>query len=257
VIKTIASGSSGNCYAIEHKGKYLLLEAGVPFDEVRPAIDYNTQDIVGCLISHEHGDHAKYVQDFIDRDIDVFASEGTQEALGVEDILTPKKHIRTDLTEDFRVVSFDVNHDAKEPVGWLIGLWTGSRYRRVLYLTDCGYCEYKFNDLEVIMIECNYTKKKLINNIRQGRVKTALKPRLIENHMSLENVKTFLRRNDISNLLEIHLLHLSRKNGEPARMIKEIQLMTGCPTYVAGDDNHESYPGEGITPFRRTQREGI
>ena len=234
IIKPIASGSDGNSYALKHDGSWLLLEAGVPFSQVRPSIDYKTQDVDGCLISHEHGDHAGHIETYTKRGIDCYCSEGTKEILKRKravhtNLLSPDKRQPTKVGP-WKFVSFSVPHDARDPVGWLIGAGDN----KLLYVTDAEYVEYNFQGLTHIMIECNYTKEKLNENINKGRIKPAFKKRLIENHMGLEDIKLLLRRNDISELKKIYLLHLSRRNSQPERMVEEVQLITGCPTYIAG-----------------------
>lgn len=54
-MKTIGSGSSGNCYILDSGKEILVLEAGVPFSDVKEIIDYQTSRIIGVLSSHEHG----------------------------------------------------------------------------------------------------------------------------------------------------------------------------------------------------------
>ena len=54
-LRVLGSGSSGNCYLLESENEVLVVEAGVPFKEVKEAIDYQTSKIVGVLSSHEHG----------------------------------------------------------------------------------------------------------------------------------------------------------------------------------------------------------
>lgn len=54
-MKTIGSGSSGNCYVLDSGKEILIIEAGIPFSDVKEAIDYQTSRIVGVLSSHEHG----------------------------------------------------------------------------------------------------------------------------------------------------------------------------------------------------------
>lgn len=34
VIKTIGTGSNGNCYIVESKGKYIVLDCGLPFEQI-------------------------------------------------------------------------------------------------------------------------------------------------------------------------------------------------------------------------------
>ena len=55
LLKTIASGSRGNYYALIGKDEILLIEAGVRLLEVKKNIYFQISTEVGCLISHEHG----------------------------------------------------------------------------------------------------------------------------------------------------------------------------------------------------------
>ena len=57
VVHSINSGSVGNSYALEINGKYLLLDCGVPYKQIAQALDFKMTSIVGCLLTHEHGDH--------------------------------------------------------------------------------------------------------------------------------------------------------------------------------------------------------
>ena len=55
LLKTVASGSSGNCYILENDNEILLIECGVNLDKIKKSINFCTSKIVGCIISHEHG----------------------------------------------------------------------------------------------------------------------------------------------------------------------------------------------------------
>ena len=54
-LKCIASGSSGNSYALISDKEILLIEAGVRLMEVKKHINFQISKVVGCIISHEHG----------------------------------------------------------------------------------------------------------------------------------------------------------------------------------------------------------
>lgn len=60
-----------------------------------------------------------------------------------------------------------------------------------------------------------------------------LKNRLLTSHFSLENVKEFLKANDLSQVREIWLLHLSDGNSDQVRFKREIMELCGKPVYVA------------------------
>lgn len=54
MLKTIATGSSGNCYALINDNEILLLDLGVSAKIIKKAIDFRVSDISGCLVSHGH-----------------------------------------------------------------------------------------------------------------------------------------------------------------------------------------------------------
>lgn len=53
-LKVLGSGSSGNCYILENDTEALIIEAGVPFMEVKKALNFDIRKIQGVVISHEH-----------------------------------------------------------------------------------------------------------------------------------------------------------------------------------------------------------
>ena len=66
-LKCIGSGSKGNAYALVEKDEILLLECGMPLLAVKEAIGWKISNVVGCLISHIHKDHAGHVKEFLKR----------------------------------------------------------------------------------------------------------------------------------------------------------------------------------------------
>ena len=85
------------------------------------------------------------------------------------------------------------------------------------------------------MVECNYSMDILNENIKAGRVPAAQKKRILQSHFNLENVKDFLLANDLSQVKEIWLLHLSDRNSDAELFKREIMELTGKPVYIAGE----------------------
>jgi phosphoribosyl 1,2-cyclic phosphodiesterase len=232
-LKILGSSSKGNCYVLSSPTGSLLIEAGLPWKEIQKGIDFDLRDIVGCLISHEHKDHSGAILDLIKAGIDVYTSEGTQNSLGLRDtyrlnnVYSQQKYRIC----DFTVLPFDIQHDCRSGLGYLI------QYRptgfKTLFLTDSYYCKYTFKNLNSIMIECNYIKETLDANIAAGYVDERMKPRLLQSHFSLEHVKEFLQANDLSQCREIILLHLSSQNSDASQMVKEIKELTGITSKIA------------------------
>lgn len=230
-IKTLASGSSGNAYWVSDGHTELLLECGTRFKDIKIALGFNTSNLAGCLVTHEHKDHSKGLKDVLRAGIDVYATQGTIDQEGIEHHrLNPIKSKKQFKVGTWTILPFDVEHDVAEPVGFLLANQQGEK---LLFATDTYYVKYKFNGLTHIMIECNYSLEILNNNIDIGRTHKAMKHRLVKSHFSLENVKEFLKANDLSKVKEIHLLHLSDSNSNEKEFKKTIQELTGIPVYIA------------------------
>lgn len=194
-LKTIASGSKGNCYLLETDTGSLLIEAGIPIKQIKRALNYNFSNIIGCLISHEHMDHAKSIKDIAKLGIDVYASRGTFEALNcVGHRFIPMVPKQTKVIGEFEVLPFQTEHDAIEPLGFLI------RYRdkKLLFATDTCYLRYKFLGLTHLAIECNYVRSIMEDMLNQGLIDIKRVTRTMKSHMSLEHLVEFLKVNDLS-----------------------------------------------------------
>jgi len=231
-ITALASSSRGNCYHVTDGRTPLLLECGIRYAEIRRRLNFQLSGIAGCLVTHEHKDHCKAIREIMKAGIDVYMSRGTIEALGITGY---RLHVIR-AQEQFKlgtwtVLPFDTVHDARDPLGFLMANRAGDK---LLYLTDTAYSKYRFRGLTHIMVEANHSLDILRANVANGAVPVDVKNRIIRSHFSLENVKEFLRANDLSRVQEIHLIHLSDGNSNAERFKKEIQELTGKMVFVAG-----------------------
>lgn len=229
-IKTIATGSKGNAYIVTDGITPLLLECGISYRDIQRAFDFKMSQVAGCLVSHEHGDHIKSLKDILKAGIDVYMSEGTKQAIGLNHhrIQTVKAKKQFTLGT-WTIMPFDTEHDVSEPMGFLLANRLGEK---LLFATDTYFIRYRFPGLTHIMVECNYDMGILNENIASGRVPAVMKKRLMKSHFSLDNVKEFLRANDLSKVQEIWLLHLSDNNSDEALFKQEIAELTGKLIYV-------------------------
>lgn len=228
--KTIASGSSGNCYILETEKGSLLIEAGIPVKKIKQALGFDFSNIQGCLITHEHGDHSKAIKDIAKLGIDVYASNGTLKALDcTSHRFVPVAHGKTQTIGEFDVLPFNTEHDAAEPLGFLI------RYkdRKLLFATDTCYLRYRFSGLTCIAIECNYVRAVMEDMLEKGLVDIKRVTRTIKNHMSLESLIDLLKANDLSKVQEIHLLHLSNENSNIPIIKREIRKIYEGDLFIA------------------------
>lgn len=231
-IKVLASSSSGNCYLIDDGETKLLLEAGISLKRIQKGTAYQVTSVAGCLVTHEHQDHSKAVNDLMGIGIDCYMSKGTAAAINAQDFRC--KEIMPNVIVDigtWLIKPFDTRHDASEPFGYL--LYSNNTGERLVFITDSYYVPYKFADLNYIMVECNYSDEMLNRNFINGSINEARRKRIMRSHMSLENCKELLRANDLSKVKEIHLLHLSDENSVEDQFKKEIAALTGLPVYVA------------------------
>lgn len=231
-ITPLASGSKGNAYHITDGKTPLLLEAGIPYKEIQRGLSYQVTNLAGCLVSHEHKDHSKAVSEMAFKaGVDCYMSQGTIGVLGIESHrIKPVQARKQFKVGTWTILPFDTQHDAAEPMGFLLANTAGDK---VLYLTDSFYCRYRFKGLSHVLIECNYSLDILRANVAAGLVPVELKNRILKSHFSLANVKEFLKANDLSRVEMIMLIHLSDDNSDAERFKREIQELIGKPVYIA------------------------
>lgn len=228
----LGSSSKGNCYLLIGKEETLIIEAGINIKEVKKALEFDLKSVVGCLITHEHGDHSKYIKEYIDAGIDIYASKGTFDALKIES----HHRLKTVISENkynikgFTIMPFDTKHDCIEPLGYLI---RHNEIGTILFATDTYYLEYKFSGLNHVLIECNYSLDILNKNVEKGYIHPIQKKRVMRSHFGLENVKEFLRVNDLSHVYNIILLHLSDSNSNAKKFKKQIYKLTNRKVFIA------------------------
>lgn len=239
-----ASSSAGNSYLLRTSKGTLALEAGVPLKSILLINDLGIDDLIGCLVTHEHGDHAKYVSGYVSMGVDVYASAGTLDALHYTshrlNVLTPNKEVTIG---EFKILPFLVKHDAKEPLGFLIN---HPESGNILFLTDTWFCPYKFRNLNHMIVEANYDENILNDNLFQGVVHQKVYNRVKESHMELQVLKRMLRENDLSQVHNIVLIHLSGQNSDATKFHREITELTGKNVHIASRGKVIDF---NITPF--------
>lgn len=224
MIRVIATGSSGNSYLLETKNETLILECGIHEKKIIQALDYKLDKVVGCLITHSHKDHCKSVMSLRGKGIDIYLSKGTKEEIGIDDYrINIIEHNKSFNIGEFTVIPFDTQHDVKEPLGFLI---YHEELGKILFATDTYFLKNKFNNVDHILIECNYSED-ILPTLPGWRART------IKSHMSLETLKNTLLSWNLEGTKDITLIHISHDNGDPIRYQKEIEELTGIKTYIA------------------------
>lgn len=207
ILKVIGSGSSGNCCVLESNTEALIIEAGVPFFEVKKALDFNTRKIVGVVVGHSHKDHSGYAEQYS----------------GICPIYKPYEVItQNERFGNFFIKAFPLVHDV-ECYGFFI---THPEIGSMIYASDTEYIKYRFNGLNHILVECNYNKSLIPNDaINRSHV--------MRGHMELQTTLGFLEVNNNPALRTVVLIHLSKNNGDPVKFEKEARKIVQCPVYIA------------------------
>lgn len=232
-ITVIGSGSSGNCYVLDNGIDQLMIEAGLPWKRVGPMLSFDYSRLVGLLVTHEHGDHAKYVDQFLQHtSVPVYMTHGTAEALGLDSYrLKVVKERRTVHVSTWTVTPFQTEHDAAEPVGFLLDTPAGDR---VLYITDTYFVRYRFPNVTHMMVEMNYSEQEAALNRAEGLLPSALEKRIQRSHMAEDTALELIKANVSPKLRGILLIHTSPMNGDPAEFIRRTAEITGVPVRIAG-----------------------
>lgn len=222
-IKVLASSSRGNAHWVSDGHTPIVLDLGIPFPEIRRRLEFQTSNIAGALITHEHQDHTRGVFEAMKAGIDCWMTTGTAGAIGATghrvNIIKPLQQFRIGT---WSILPFDTQHDAAEPVGFL--LLSNQTGEKLLYATDTYYLKYRFNGLTHIMLEVNHDRDLIRDN---PELPEAHKKRLMRSHMSLQVAKDCLKANDLSRVQTIYLMHLSDGNSDEKRFKREIQALTG------------------------------
>lgn len=231
-LKVLGSSSHGNCYILENDKEALIIEAGVSLKEVIKSLDVGIAKVVGCLISHEHGDHASNIRAFAASGITILSSAAVFDAHDLGLLAVRGKAIEPGkgyTVGKFRVIAFELAHDVPCLGFYITHPETGG----ILFVTDTYYCEYTFPGLSNIIIECNYSDEILDRNIARGSMPVIMRKRLLHSHMELQTCKDYLLSNDLSKVINIVLIHLSDGNSDEKHFVEEIRQATGKTVYAA------------------------
>ena len=214
--EALASSSAGNAYVVSDEETHILLECGISHNKLQKLSGFSLSEFKACLVSHEHKDHAKAVEELISRGMVVYMSPGTAEALETEgaELIENMEQFNVGSLD---IVPFTTFHDAREPLGFLIKSRVDGDV--LAFATDTVNLRYKFPGLNILAIEANYDK-----NILERCVKMPEKVRyrIANAHMEIDTLCDYLRSLDLRECREIHLLHLSDATSHEGHFINKV-----------------------------------
>jgi phosphoribosyl 1,2-cyclic phosphodiesterase len=208
---------------VEADGVRLLIDAGFSCREIEKrmkAVGIDPKSIAALLLTHEHDDHVRGAARFAGKhQIPVYATRGT--IAGTE--LPGHVAARVETIESgrpveirgFAVEPFQIPHDAREPVGFVVEDRWG---RRVGLVADLG-CRSQLAwgrlvDLDLLILETNHD----LEMLRSGPYPWPLKQRVAGRHGHLSNVDASEGLPELlsERLRTVVLYHLSRTNNTAA-----------------------------------------
>lgn len=234
-LTTVSSGSrKGNCHILDDGKTKVLLDAGVAIRNLKESTSFTLSSISGALITHEHKDHSRCAAAISSAGVDVYMSKGTAGKSGVSGHrLHNIKSMDSFSIGTFNCMAFDVEHDAIEPLGFV--LTSTETGERAVYVTDTKFVKYRIPGVTHWIVECDFDEGTLSRNVSEGIIAKALANRIRATHMSLQGLKKMLKANDLSSTKRIYLTHLSETNSCAERMKAEIErCAAGVDVTIAG-----------------------
>lgn len=190
----LGSGSSGNCALVRTEDTCLLIDAGLSARQIcqrLESVGSGIDQIQGIFLTHEHGDHTRGLEVLsATRQLPLFCTALTQETLlgTIKFRQNPAWSLMATGTafafRDLRIECFPVQHDAVDPVGYVIG----NEVSRLGVLSDVGFITHLIKDrlqgVDSVFIEANYDTRLLDADTKRP---WATKQRISSRHGHLSN----------------------------------------------------------------------
>jgi len=237
-VQIISSGSKGNAYIFTFQdGVRILLDCGVAPIELQ---NYKLAGVKACLLTHSHQDHCKGLPYVLKLGIDTYMSPDTYKEIGIKShrIKICEPNIIFPLGDKKRVKPLKAcHHPLKTPLMFYID----DAGERILYATDTTVIPYRLK-LHIAILECNYVESIFLN---KPGLNPAREMRTLA-HNSLESLLIFFQNNkdNITDLEELHLVHLSSENSDEGIIEKEIRKVIPVKTklYIMGEPKNNNNP---------------
>ena len=224
----LSSGSEGNVIFVGSKNTKLLFDVGLSYKKITEKlseINLTIDDIDGIVISHEHSDHIKGLEQIAKHTtIPILCNGDTAKAICEEIDTRPNFQIFATgepfTFGDILIHPFSVQHDTLDPVafslsfdGIKVGICTDLGFASNLvahHLKDCDYLYIEANHEEAMVHACARPllyKKRVLG--RQG-------------HLSNKACAELITKIHHSGIKHIYLAHLSSECNHPDVALKTV-----------------------------------
>lgn len=231
---TLASGSSGNSYLIQSSEATILLDVGITGKRIIAGIEKfnkSMDQVDGIMLTHEHIDHVRNIRMISRKSVNakVYGSAGTLEAISDkvnEDSLVYIQQTRSFTVKDINVTTFNLSHDASEPVGFSFE----KEGKRITVITDTGIIleemEPIIEDTDLLVLEANHEVNILMMS---ERYPYSLKNRIRgdKGHLSNESagqcLLNMLQGRKKEGMPKVYLAHLSKESNTPSHALLTVR----------------------------------
>ncbi|MFY9422396.1 MAG: MBL fold metallo-hydrolase [Bacilli bacterium] len=227
----IASGSGGNMTFIRSEHAKILLDAGISLPEAKRRTaehGIDLDDIDAVLITHEHGDHVRFLPTILKRTnatlyINRFSFDALPETIKIKLIAHPIKFIEENKRyriQDLHFLTLKLAHDSANNFGFVF-MASG---KRLAYITDTGFFPIHYLEIlkqvDALIIEANHDVQMLIESERSWN----LKERILSptGHMSNRICVQVLEAVLNGRQTHIVLAHISRECNHPDLIEQDI-----------------------------------
>jgi phosphoribosyl 1,2-cyclic phosphodiesterase len=236
----LGSGSRGNCAYLETDEVRLLIDAGFSARQIRTrlaAIGRSPESLTAILITHEHSDHIQGLTGLDKLKIPTYCNRATRDAIEAQLMIRLESRLfntrDTFDIGDVSVETFDIPHDAQDPVGFLIRTSTVN----VGFLTDLGHATTlvlnRVKPAHALVLEANYDVKLLQDDTKRP---WSIKQRIASRtgHLSNEAAANAVQEIISADLKHLYLGHLSQDCNRPELALNAVtqRLQTLGATHV-------------------------
>lgn len=243
---SLASGSSGNCYYLGTDSYGILIDAGIPFKQIKQTLSnygISFDKVRAVFVTHDHADHIKSLGNLGEKSfLPIYATKDTHRGINNNYCMTEKlrtciKYVEKNVPlqfNDFVITPFEVPHDGTDNVGYFID----AAGKRFCFVTDLGHITENVAEYvckaEYLIMEANYDEDML----RMGHYPQFLKDRITSpfGHLSNRTTGEFLAKNITEDLKYVWLCHLSGENNHPDLAYKTVEYQLRGVGVIPGKD---------------------
>lgn len=205
----LASGSKGNATLVVCNDTILMIDCGVSKQYLTKQLNdigYQFDDIQYLLLTHDHGDHKKFIHHFKDKLIIADTRSFDKPDIEIQDYQSIQLNQVT-------IMPIPLSHDSSS----IHGLVIETKTQKLVYLTDTGYLPNplieSISDADYYIIESNHDPELLMKSKRPY----FLKQRILSDKGHLSNQDSALIGTQVvgGNTKEIVLAHLSEEANTP------------------------------------------